>query len=61
MKWPQDWKKTIFVDQPIFKRGGSRECTDRRTIALTGQYRTIALTGQYRTIALVCHAQVKYC
>ena len=30
-QWPQDWKRSIFI--PIPKKGGSKECSNYRTIA----------------------------
>ena len=31
-KWPQDWKRAVFI--PISKRGKATECSNCRTIAL---------------------------
>ena len=31
-KWPQDWKRTVFI--PISKRGKATECSNCRTVAL---------------------------
>ena len=31
-KWPQDWKKSVFI--PIPKKGNAKECSNYRTIAL---------------------------
>ena len=31
-KWPQDWKKSVFI--PIPKRGNAKECSDYHTTAL---------------------------
>ena len=31
-KWPQDWKRSIFI--PIPKKGNAKECSDYHTIAL---------------------------
>ena len=31
-KWPQDWKRSVFI--PIPKKGNSKECSNYRTIAL---------------------------
>ena len=31
-KWPQDWKRSVFI--PIPKKGNARECSNYRTIAL---------------------------
>ena len=31
-KWPQDWKRSVFV--PIPKKGNAKECSNYRTIAL---------------------------
>ena len=31
-KWPQDWKRPIFI--PIPKKGNAKECSNYRTIAL---------------------------
>ena len=31
-KWPQDWKRSIFI--PIPKRGNAKECSNYHTIAL---------------------------
>ena len=31
-KWPQDWKRSVFI--PIPKKGNGKECSNYRTIAL---------------------------
>ena len=31
-KWPQDWKRSVFI--PIPKKGNAKECSDYRTITL---------------------------
>ena len=31
-KWPQDWKRSVFI--PILKKGNAKECSDCCTIAL---------------------------
>ena len=31
-KWPQDWKRSVFI--PIPKKGNAKECSNCRTIAL---------------------------
>ena len=31
-QWPQDWKRSIFI--PVPKKGGTKECSNHRTIAL---------------------------
>ena len=31
-KWPQDWKRSVFI--PIPKKGNAKECSNYRTIAL---------------------------
>ena len=31
-KWPQDWKKSVFI--PIPKKGNAKECSNYCTIAL---------------------------
>ena len=31
-RWPQDWKKSVFI--PIPKKGNAKECSDYLTIAL---------------------------
>ena len=31
-KWPQDWKRLVFI--PILKKGNAKECSDYCTIAL---------------------------
>ena len=31
-KWPQDWKKSVFI--PIPKKGNAKECSNYHTIAL---------------------------
>ena len=31
-QWPQDWKKSILI--PIPKKGGTKECSNHRTVAL---------------------------
>ena len=31
-RWPQDWKRSIFI--PIPKKGNAKECSNYRTIAL---------------------------
>ena len=32
IKWPQDWKRSVFI--PIPKKGNAKECSNYRTIAL---------------------------
>jgi len=34
-RWPQDWKRSVFI--PIPKKGNAEECSDYRTIALISQ------------------------
>ena len=31
-KWPQDWKRSVFI--PILKKSNAKECSNHRTIAL---------------------------
>ena len=31
-RWPQDWKRSVFI--PIPKKGNAKECSNDRTIAL---------------------------
>ena len=31
-RWPEDWKRSVFI--PISKKGNGKECSDYRTIAL---------------------------
>ena len=31
-KWPQDWKRSVFIPTP--KKGNAKECSNYRTIAL---------------------------
>ena len=31
-KWPQDWKRSVFI--PIPKKGNAKECSNYRTIAV---------------------------
>ena len=31
-KWPQDWKRSVFI--PIPKKGNAKECSNYRTVAL---------------------------
>ena len=31
-KWPQNWKRSVFI--PIPKKGNAKECSNYRTIAL---------------------------
>ena len=31
-RWPQDWKRSVFI--PIPKKGNAKECSNHRTIAL---------------------------
>ena len=32
LKWPQDWKRSVFI--PIPKKGNAKECSNYRTIVL---------------------------
>ena len=40
-KWPDDWKKSVFI--PIPKKGDSRECSNNRTISLISHTSKILL------------------
>ena len=40
-KWPQDWKKSVFI--PIPKKGNAKECSDYRTIALISHANKVML------------------
>ena len=40
-KWPQDWKKSIFI--PISKKGKAKECSNYHTIALISYARKVKL------------------
>ena len=31
-KWPQDWKRSVFI--PIPKKGNAKECSNYHTVAL---------------------------
>ena len=31
-RWPQDWKRSVFI--PIPKKGNAKECSDYHTVAL---------------------------
>ena len=31
-KWPQDWKRSVFI--PVPKKGNAKECSNYRTLAL---------------------------
>ena len=32
-QWPQDWKKSVFIQIP--KKGSAKECSDHQTTAVT--------------------------
>ena len=40
-KWPQDWKRLVFI--PISKKGNAKECSNYRTIALISHASKIML------------------
>ena len=40
-EWPQDWKQSVYP--PLPKKGGIRECSDNRTIALLAQSSKVLL------------------
>ena len=40
-KWPQDWKKSVFI--PIANKGNAKECLNYRTIALIPHARKVML------------------
>ena len=40
-KWPQDWKRSVFI--PIPKKGNAKECSNYRTIALISHASKIML------------------
>ena len=40
-KWPQDWKRSVFI--PIPKKGNAKDCSNYRTIALISHASKIML------------------
>ena len=40
-KWPQDWKRSVFI--PIPKKGNAKECSNYHTIALISQASKVML------------------
>jgi len=40
-KWPQDWKRSVFI--PIPKKGNAKECSNYRTIALVSHANKVML------------------
>ena len=40
-KWPQDWKRSVFI--PIPKKGNAKECSNYHTIALISHTRKVML------------------
>ena len=40
-KWPQDWKRSVFI--PIPKKGNAKECSNYCTIALILHARNVML------------------
>ena len=40
-KWPQDWKRSVFIPTP--KKGNAKECSDYCTIALISQASKVML------------------
>ena len=40
-KWPQDWKRSVFI--PIPKKGNAKECSNYRTIALISHASKVTL------------------
>ena len=40
-KWPQDWKRSVFI--PIPKKGNAKECSNYCTIALTSHASKVTL------------------
>ena len=40
-QWPQDWKKSVFIQIP--KKGNAKECSNYRTIALISHSRKLIL------------------
>ena len=39
-QWPQDWKRSVFIQIP--KKGNAKECSNYRTIALISSSHTLA-------------------
>ena len=40
-KWPQDWKRSVFI--PIPKKSNAKECSNHHTIALISHASTVML------------------
>ena len=40
-KWPQDWKRSVFI--PIPKKGNTKECSNYRTIAFISHISKVIL------------------
>ena len=40
-QWPNDWKRSVFIQIP--KKGNAKECSNYRTIALISHARTVML------------------
>ena len=40
-KWPQDWKRSVFI--PIPKKGNPKECSNYRTVALISHASKVTL------------------
>ena len=40
-KWPQDWKRSVFI--PILKKGTAKKCSNYRTIALISHTNKVML------------------
>ena len=40
-KWPQDWKKAVFI--PIPKKGNAKECSNYRTIVVISHVSKVML------------------
>ena len=40
-QWPQDWKRSVFIQIP--KKGNAKECLNYRTIALISHASTVML------------------
>ena len=40
-RWPQDWKRSVFI--PISKKGNAKECSNSHTIALISHANKVML------------------
>ena len=54
-RWPQDWKRSVFI--PIPKKGNAKECSNYRTIALISHTSKVML----KILQAICEPWTSRC